>query len=196
MSGIGRLIVLAAAGLISAGCVSDGMTGAETDAASAKPRVIDTPKTRPIAARKDPAKSAAAAPEQGDTAARTILARAETTDPQPDPRPAPAAAPAPARAAGPAIPAQSLFGNWTLVDNGGGQKCRLILGGVLIGSAYSARGEADCPKAFSSVQSWEIQGDELVLRNQSRAVVGRLQPTGPFRFDGQGEGGASVYLIR
>ena len=104
--------------------------------------------------------------------------------------------PLPARAAGPAIPAQSLFGNWTLVENSGGQKCRLILGGVLIGAAYSARGEADCPKAFSSVQSWEIQGDELVLRNQSRAVVGRLQPTGPFRFDGQGEGGASVYLIR
>jgi hypothetical protein len=34
-----------------------------------------------------------------------------------------------------------------------------------------------------------------VLRNQSRAVVGRLQPTGPFRFDGQG-GGGSVYLVR
>ena len=196
MSGFGRLIVLAAAGLTAAGCVSDGMTGAETKAASVKTRVIDTPKTRAIAAKKETSKPEAT--EQGDTAARTIIARTETADPQPDMRPAPAVTPAsaPARAAGPAIPAQSLFGNWTLVDNGGGQKCRLILGGVLIGSAYSARGEADCPKAFSSVQSWEIQGDELVLRNQSRGVVGRLQPTGPSRFDGQGQGGASVYLIR
>jgi hypothetical protein len=33
------------------------------------------------------------------------------------------------------------------------------------------------------------------LRNQSRGVVGRLQPTGPSRFDGQAEGGA-VYIVR
>jgi hypothetical protein len=46
------------------------------------------------------------------------------------------------------------------------------------------------------VQTWEIQGDELVLRNQARGVVGRLQPTGPFRFDGQADGGASVFLVR
>jgi hypothetical protein len=65
---------------------------------------------------------------------------------------------------------------------------------VLVGSAYSARGEPDCPQAFTSVQSWEIQGAELVLRSQ-RGVVGRLQPTGPSRFDGQSEGG-SVYIIR
>jgi hypothetical protein len=94
------------------------------------------------------------------------------------------------------IPAQSLFGNWTLGENGSSRKCRIVLGGVLIGTAYSARSEADCPQALTAVQSWEINGDELVLRNQSRGIVGRLQPTGPFRFDGQAEGGASVYLIR
>jgi len=192
MSGVARLLVLAVAGLVTAGCITDGVVGSETDAA-AKPRVIDTPKTRTVSSKKDSAKQLAA--EQGDVAARTTIARADISDPQPAARPAPPA-PSQAAAGAPAIPASSLFGNWTLVDNGGGQKCRMILGGVLIGTAYSARGEADCPRAFSSVQSWEIQGDELVLRNQARAVVGRLQPTGPFRFDGQGEGGASVYLIR
>ena len=192
MSGVARLLVLAVAGLVTAGCITDGVVGSETDAA-AKPRVIDTPKTRTVSSKKDSAKQLAA--EQGDVASRTTLARADISDPQPAARPAPPA-PSQAAAGAPAIPASSLFGNWTLVDNSGGQKCRMILGGVLIGTAYSARGEADCPRAFSSVQSWEIQGDELVLRNQARAVVGRLQPTGPFRFDGQGEGGASVYLIR
>jgi hypothetical protein len=183
MWGVGRLLVLAAAGLVTAGCITDGV---ETDAA-AKPRVIDTPKARTLSSRKDAEKQARAT-EQGDAAARTTLARADASDPQTAP-------PSPAAVAAPSIPASSLFGNWTLVDNGGGQKCRMILGGVLIGTAYSARGEADCPRAFSSVQSWEIQGDELVLRNQTRGVVGRLQPTGPFRFDGQGDG-MSVYLIR
>jgi len=177
------LLALAAAGLVTAGCITDGV---ETDAA-AKPRVIDTPKTRTVSTKKDAEKQAPAT-EQGDAAARTTLARADVSDPQ-------TATPSPAAVAAPSIPASSLFGNWTLVDNGGGQKCRMILGGVLIGTAYSARGEADCPRAFSSVQSWEIQGDELVLRNQARGVVGRLQPTGPFRFDGQGDG-MSVYLIR
>lgn len=193
MWGVGRLLALAAAGLVTAGCITDGVVGSETDAA-AKPRVIDTPKTRTGSTKKDAEKTARGT-EQGDVAARTTIARAYVTDPQPPARPAPPE-PSQAAAGAPAIPASSLFGNWTLVDNGGGQKCRMILGGVLIGTAYSARGEADCPRAFSSVQSWEIQGDELVLRNQARAVVGRLQPTGPFRFDGQGEGGASVYLIR
>jgi len=187
MLGVGRLLVLAAAGLATAGCITDGMVGAEADAA-AKPRVIDTPKTRTVSSKKDAEKQARAT-EQGDAAARMTVASTDVSDAQPGARPAPAAA------AAPAIPASSLFGNWTLVDNGGGQKCRMILGGVLIGTAYSARGEADCPRAFSSVQSWEIQGDELVLRNQARGVVVRLQPTGPFRFDGQGDG-LSVYLIR
>jgi len=185
MSGVGRLLVLAAAGLVTAGCITDGMVGNEADAA-AKPRVIDTPKTRTVSSKKDAEKQSRAT-EQGDSAARMTVARADVSDPQP--------AATPMAAAAPAIPASSLFGNWTLVDNGGGQKCRMILGGVLIGTAYSARGEADCPRAFSSVQSWEIQGDELVLRNQARAVIVRLQPTGPFRFDGQGDG-LSVYLIR
>jgi hypothetical protein len=188
MLGVARLLVLAAAGLATAGCITDGMVGDEADAA-AKPRVIDTPKTRIVSSKKD-AEKLARATEQGDTAARMTVAR---VDPQAPTSPAPQA-PAQAAAPAPAIPASSLFGNWTLVDSGG-QKCRVILGGVLIGTSYSARGEADCPRAFSSVQSWEIQGDELVLRNQARTVVGRLQPTGPFRFDGQGDG-MSVYLIR
>lgn len=191
----------------AAGCVTDGVIGPEVET-QAKPRVIDTPKTR-TAASKDAARSApnksdsrksaakpAPAAEQGDTGARVVAARSE-----PEARPSAAPA-APRPQAGAAlIPAQSLFGNWTLGQEGqgsqdGGVRCRIVLGGVPIGAAYAARGEADCPPAFANVQTWEIQGDVLVLRNQSRGVVGRLQPTGPFRFDGQGEGGTAVYLIR
>jgi hypothetical protein len=192
MIGVVRILALLA-GAAVAGCQTDGLVGPEVDA-SAKSRVIDTPKTaaRTSAPRKDSAKTAAIA--QGDvgrsTAYRDDGEIARSVNPA-----AANAAPAPASAGDTApIPAHTLFGNWTLVDNGG-RKCRLILGGVLVGAAYSARGEADCPQAFTAVQSWEIQGAELVLRNQARQVVGRLQPTGPARFDGQGDGGA-VYLIR
>ena len=186
MIGVVRILALLASVAV-AGCQTDGLVGPE--AAAVKPRVIDTPKTapRPTVSKKDSALAVA----QGDLSTRSddraALRGSQTTL-------ANVAPPASSGGDAGAIPAQSLFGNWTLVD-GSGRKCRLILGGVLVGAAYSARGEPDCPHAFTAVQSWEIQGAELVLRNQSGGVVGRLQPTGPARFDGQADGGA-VYLIR
>jgi hypothetical protein len=191
MYGVIRFIALAALAGGVAGCVTDGMVGAEPDVQAAKPRVIDTPKTRSVAAKKNAPRAATATEAQGDTGPRTVAARAEPDTKQDDRQ---AARPRTA-SEGTMIPAQSLFGNWTLGAEDGSQKCRVVLGGVPIGTAYAARGEADCPQAISAVQTWEIDGDELVLRNQSRGVVGRLQPTGPFRFDGQSDG-ASVYLVR
>jgi hypothetical protein len=189
MIGMVRILALLA-GVAVAGCQTDGLVGPEASGA-AKQRVIDTPKTapRPTASKKDSMTVA-----QGDVSARGTTPgddRASTRAVQ-----TAAANPGTPAAAGgdtAAIPTQSLFGNWTLVDNSG-RKCRLILGGVLVGAAYSARGEADCPQAFTTVQSWEIQGPELILRN-SRGIVGRLQPTGPARLDGQADGSA-VYLVR
>ena len=187
MIGVVRILAVLA-GVAVAGCQTDGLVGPEASGA-AKQRVIDTPKTapRPTASKKDSVTVA-----QGDVSARSTTAGDERASA----RPVQTAAASPAASGGDtaAIPAQSLFGNWTLVDNSG-RKCRLILGGVLVGAAYSARGEADCPQAFTTVQSWEIQGPELILRNQSRGIVGRLQPTGPARFDGQADGSA-VYLVR
>jgi hypothetical protein len=196
MVGLVRFLALAFFAGALAGCITDGMIGAEAEG-DAKARVIDTPKTK-NAAKKDAAKKETAKAEtatqsnitaQGDTAAPIVNARVE-----PEPK-SPEAAPQPRRDVA-AIPARTLFGNWTLGQEGGGGSCRVILGGVPIGTAYAARGEPDCPKAFTTVQTWEIQGDELVLRNGSRNIVGRLQPTGPSRFDGKGDGGASVYLVR
>jgi hypothetical protein len=189
MFGVYRFIALAVMAGVAGGCVTAGMDSLEADAQGAKPRVIDTPKTRTTAAKKDQAKPVAEA--QGDTGPRTVAARAEP-DTNTDLR---VASKPPAQRSGTVIPAQSLFGNWTLAAEDGSRKCKIVLGGVPIGTAYAARGEADCPQAITAVQTWEIDGDELVLRNQSRGVVGRLQPTGPFRFDGQSEG-ASVYLVR
>lgn len=192
MSVVLRVFALAAFAGALAGCQTDGLVGPEADALTAKPRVIDTPKTASRSAKPKPepvARQVAAReaePAQGDGDITGTIVRASARS-EPAPRPS---------AGANVIPAQSLFGNWTLVEGNGSKTCRLILGGVLIGAAYSARSEPDCPQAFSAVQSWEIQGDELVLRNQSRGVVGRLQPTGPARFDGEAEGGLAVYIVR
>lgn len=175
------------------GCQTDGLIGPDGELSAAKPRVVDTPKTatrastrkKAIAKRTEVAQGDASEPDAGDDGSITgsVPAAEDKAETQAS------------HAGANVIPAQSLFGNWTLVDDGSGGKCRVVLGGVLIGAAYSARSGADCPQAFAHVQSWEIQGDELVLRNQSRGVVGRLQPTGPFRFDGEAAG-APVHLIR
>jgi hypothetical protein len=184
MLGVVRVLALFILAGTAAGCQTDGLVGPEAEA-SAKPRVIDTQKTRSAAAKRETARSGVIA--EGDGPVRT--AATNFNEVAPNPRSTAAADPA-------LIPAQTLFGNWTLVEDGGGRKCRLILGGVLLGSSYSARAEPDCPDAFVAVQSWEIQGDHLVLRNNERRVVGRLQATGPFRFDGRAESGGPVYLIR
>jgi hypothetical protein len=193
---VARVFTLALLGGALAACQTDGLTGPEVDAAAAKPRVIDTPKTRPLAAKKPVAPVPPRATAEGDTGSSAVVANndQDVTGSIRDQTPAPAGSPGKSEQ-GPSIPAQSLFGNWTLGENGGARKCRLILGGVLIGAAYSARSEPDCPPALTSVQTWEIRGDELLLRGQ-RGVIGRLLPTGPFRFDGQVEGGPSVYLVR
>jgi hypothetical protein len=200
-----RLLALGLAAGTLVACQTDGLVGIEADSSAAKPRVIDTRKTLPRseASKKEASKPAvaavpAAAPAQGDGGPTTTGSIGAGSETKPAERTALASLERPAQASSPAeaIPAQSLFGNWTLGESNGSRKCRLILGGALIGSAYSARSEADCPAALTAVQSWEIQGDQLVLRNQARGVVGRLQPTGPFRFDGQAEGGAAVYLVR
>jgi hypothetical protein len=193
MVGLVRFLALAVFAGALAGCITDGMIGAEAEG-DAKSRVVDAPKTKNTAkkdsAKKDTAKADAARSTltaQGDTAVPIVTARVEPEVKQPED------AAEPRRDA--AIPARTLFGNWTL-GHEGGNPCRVILGGVPIGNAYAARGEPDCPKAFTAVQTWEIQGDELVLRNGSRGIVGRLQPTGPSRFDGKGDSGAPVYLMR
>jgi len=187
-----RLIAVMAAGAMLAGCVTDGLTEAEADSA-AKPRVIDTPKTLPphTAAKSKPAKLEVATAQGDGGGTQVVAVRGERDDP-------PAAKPVamPRSAPADAIPAQSLFGNWTLAVGDGNRKCGMILGGVVIGTAYSARGGSDCPEAFASVQSWEIRGDELILRNPSRGIVGRLQPTGPSRFDGRASDGGAFFLVR
>jgi hypothetical protein len=185
MIGVVRILAVLA-GVAVAGCQTDGLVGPDASGAT-KPRVIDTPKTT---ARSTASKKDSGALAQGDASARSTA----VSDNREKLQVATASTGASTGGDAGAIPAQSLFGNWTLVDNGG-RKCRLILGGVLIGAAYSARGEPDCPPAFTTVQSWEIQGSELVLRNPARGIVGRLQPTGPARFDGQADGGA-IYIIR
>src|SRR5262245_33906112 len=142
MIGVVRILAVVASVAVAA-CQTDGLVGPE---AGAKPRVIDTPKTAPriSASKKDSGQTVA----QGDVSTRgedrPALRGSQTTV-------ATAAPPAPSGGDAGAIPAQSLFGNWTLVD-GNGRKCRLILGGVLVGAAYSARGEPDCPHAFTAVQ--------------------------------------------
>jgi hypothetical protein len=193
MIGVVRILAVVLAGAAVVGCQTDGLVGPEVDA-SAKSRVIDTPKTaaRTPASKKDSAKQTTIA--QGDVGRSAAFREDRDVTGSVNTGAINSAPTAQTGGDTGSIPAHTLFGNWTLVDNGG-RKCRVILGGVLVGAAYSARGEPDCPQAFAAVQSWEIQGAELVLRNQARGIVGRLQPTGPSRFDGQGDGG-SVYLIR
>jgi hypothetical protein len=202
MLGVVRFLALGLAAGTLVACQTDSLVGPEANTPAAKPRVIDTRKTLARSevskkeANKPPVSATRAAPAQGDSDPATTSSVATSEKKNTERTVVASIEPAPASAPTEAIPARSLFGNWTLGDSNSGRKCRLILGGVLIGSAYSARSEADCPPALTAVQSWEIQGDQLLLRNQSRAVVGRLQPTGPFRFDGQAEGGVAVYLVR
>jgi hypothetical protein len=116
MSGVIRFIALAALAGGIAGCITDGI---EAETQAAKPRVIDTPKTRAASAKKDPTKSAAVRAE-GDTGSRSIAARIEPDTKPDETKPTTTAARTPND--GTLIPAHSLFGNWTLGAEVGNRK--------------------------------------------------------------------------
>ena len=91
---------------------------------------------------------------------------------------------------------QTLLGAWRLGGAAGLQSCEITLKNTPVDIGWEAANDAACPPPFSTLRSWALYDDDIVLRNREGEVVARFSPGGPNRFHGRTERGASVSLSR
>jgi hypothetical protein len=98
---------------------------------------------------------------------------------------------APANA--PDITAGSVAGVWNATV--AGQGCRIATPQTKFGQGFRA-GPLRCPTPLNGVKSWNVEGKQLALYDESGGVLARLYASGGERFDGQTSTGLPVSLSR
>lgn len=89
-----------------------------------------------------------------------------------------------------------MAGPWTLSEMNGARGCKLTLGGTGATGPQPAEADIACSSEAFMIRSWDLAGDELILRNHMDAVVARLTPAGPNRFEGRTGNGGSIAVSR
>ena len=93
----------------------------------------------------------------------------------------------------PEITAGGVAGVWNA--SVAGQSCRVATPQTKFGQGYRA-GPLRCPAPLDGVKSWNVEGKQLALYDESGAVLARLYSSGAERFDGQTTSGQPVSLSR
>jgi hypothetical protein len=76
-----------------------------------------------------------------------------------------------------------------------GQGCRIATPQTKFGQGYRA-GPLRCPAPLDTVKSWNVEGKQLALYDETGSVLARLYSTGGERFDGQTSSGLPISLSR
>lgn len=87
----------------------------------------------------------------------------------------------------------SVAGVWNASVSG--QGCRIATPQTKFGQGFRA-GPLRCPPPLDTVKSWNVEGKQLALYDESGGVLARLYSTGGERFDGQTSSGLAVSLSR
>ena len=91
------------------------------------------------------------------------------------------------------LTAGSVAGVWNASVSG--QGCRIATPQTKFGQGFRA-GPLRCPPPLDTVKSWNVEGKQLALYDESGSVLARLYSTGGERFDGQTTSGLAVSLSR
>jgi len=171
------VVAVSLGALVLGGCQSQRMTGISAPSSTVAEPLEPAPAGTVTSGQLPPA-NAGAFPEAPSAAPGT-------------PPPGQQVASAPANA--PAITAGRVAGVWNA--SVGGQGCRIATPQTKFGSGYRA-GPLRCPAPLDGVKSWNVEGSQLALYDQSGSVLARLYSSGGERFDGQTTSGQSVSLSR
>ncbi len=98
-----------------------------------------------------------------------------------------------ASANAPELTPGSVAGVWNATV--AGQGCRVATPQTKFGQGYRA-GPLRCPAPLDTVKSWNVEGKQLALYDQSGSVLARLYSSGNERFDGQTTTGMPISLTR
>lgn len=77
----------------------------------------------------------------------------------------------------------------------GGQSCRVATPRTKFGQGYRAA-PLRCPAPLDGVKSWAVQGNQMILYNESGSQVASLSSSGPEKFNGTTSSGSPVSLSR
>lgn len=109
-------------------------------------------------------------------------------------------APAGAPATAGAVPAnaqdvtkEQMVGSWRVAN--AGASCDMFLTLTNLGSG-SRGGTRGCVGPLATMGSWEVAGKQVVLKDRSGDVIGRLYRTADTRFDGTTNAGQPLSLSR
>ena len=67
---------------------------------------------------------------------------------------------------------------------------------VSVGGGIFRAGPLRCPAPVDGVKSWNVEGKQLSLYDESGSVLARLYASGPGKFDGQTSTGQPISLSR
>lgn len=102
-------------------------------------------------------------------------------------------APATPPANAPDITKNSMLGSWN--TSVGGSSCQVFLSLTKFGNA-SRGGSRGCAGDMQKMRSWDVQGKQVVMFDESGNQIASLYSSGANRFDGQTTGGQSLSLSR
>lgn len=88
---------------------------------------------------------------------------------------------------------ESMVGNWRVAN--AGASCDMFLTLTNLGSG-SRGGTRGCVGPLTTMGSWEVDGKQVVLKDRSGNVLGRLYKTAEARFDGTTNTGQPLSLSR
>ncbi|GEO85740.1 MULTISPECIES: protease inhibitor Inh/omp19 family protein [Alphaproteobacteria] len=88
---------------------------------------------------------------------------------------------------------ESMVGNWRVSN--AGTSCDMFLTLTNLGSG-SRGGTRGCAGPLTAMGSWEVSGKQVVLKDRSGNVLGRLYKTADARYDGTTNTGQPISLSR
>jgi Protease inhibitor Inh len=170
-----RWIATIAAGVMLSGCASDRMDTVDT---SMNPQPLEAQPVAPVEAGQlpEPTTDTAQFPQKPATDPNATVASADQV---------------PATALD--IKKETMVGSWKV--NTGGTSCQMFLTLTNLGSG-SRGGTRGCGNELSLMNSWEVTGKQVVVKDRDGNVVAQFTKTAENQFSGQSNAGTPLSLSR
>ena len=170
-----RWIAVFAAGAMLSGCASDRMDTVDT---SLSPQPLEAAPVGTVEAGQLPEPTTDTAQFPTKPTVDTQVASLPTDQ-------------APATALD--IKKETMVGSWKV--NSGGASCQMFLTLTNLGSG-SRGGTRGCGNELALMNSWEVAGKQVLVKDRDGNVIARFSKSAETRFDGQSNTGTALSLTR
>ena len=170
-----RLIAVCAAGLTLAGCGSDRMDSVDT---SMRPEPLVAQPVAPVESGQlpDPTTDTAQFPQKPANDPNAALQQGDQM-----------------AAAALDVKKESMVGSWKV--SAGGANCQMFLTLTNLGSG-SRGGTRGCGNELALMNSWEVTGKQIVIKDRAGNQVASFYKTAENKFDGRSNTGTPITLSR